>query len=94
MECAVGAYVIVSRRRGNPGGGDLLRLLRKATRNDEEERFVLRQLRYPGGRFLMQAKLYSGFCEQVPEGIIGVAAEGDEAFYPGIDQHLGAEYTW
>lgn len=64
-----------------------------APHNDDEERFVLGQVGYPGGRFLMQAKLYSRFFEQVPEGVIGVAAEGDEALYPGIDQHLGAEYA-
>jgi len=42
----------------------------------------------------MQLELYSGFLEQVFERVIGVAAKGYEAFYLGVHQHLGAEYTW
>jgi len=41
----------------------------------------------------MQLKLYSGFFEQVFERVISIAAEGYEALYFGIHQHLGAEYT-
>jgi len=36
-------------------------------------------------------KLYFGFPEQVYEGIVGVVAKGDEALYPGIDQHLSTK---
>lgn len=49
---------------------------------------------YLRGRFFVQLKLYSGFPEQVHKGIISVSAKGHEALYLGIDQHLGAEYTW
>ena len=42
----------------------------------------------------MQLKLYSGFFEQVFERVISIAAEGYEALYFGIYQHLGAEYAW
>jgi len=41
----------------------------------------------------VQLKLYSGFFEQVFKRVISVAAEGDEASYLSVNQHLGAEYT-
>ena len=42
----------------------------------------------------MYFKLNSGFFEQVPEGVISIAAKGYEALYPSIHQHLGTEYAW
>jgi len=42
----------------------------------------------------MQLKLYSGFLEQVLEGVISIAAKGYESLYFSVHQHLGAEYTW
>jgi len=42
----------------------------------------------------MQLKLYSSFFEQVFERVIGIAAEGYEALYFSIHQHLGAQYAW
>ncbi len=42
----------------------------------------------------MQLKRYSGFFEQVLEGVVSIAAKGYVALYPGIHQHLGTEYAW
>ena len=41
----------------------------------------------------MNLKLDAGFFEELEKGVIIVFAESNVAFYPGIDQHLGAEYT-
>lgn len=52
------------------------------------------QVGYQGRRLFVQLKLYSGFFEQVFERVISIAAEGYEALYFGVHQHLSAQYAW
>ena len=42
----------------------------------------------------MQVKFYPGFTKQIREGVVSIVAKGYKSLYFGIDQHLGAEYTW
>ena len=42
-------------------------------------------------RPIFHVNLYPGFSKHLPKGIVVIGAETNQAFYPGIYQHLGAK---